>query len=104
MHRKCPNLTDVPFSVSTLEDEKVVCRVIRDWDSHYIARACPLVAATLLGPSAINAKTACRKAANPEEPRPMYLELLKLVLGVIGSYWQIGTSVLGEWFRRIPNV
>ncbi len=74
----------------------MVCRVIREWDPNYIARACPLVSATLLGPSALNAKTACQQAANPEESRPMYLEMLKLVLGVIGVFWQIGTSVSGK--------
>ena len=81
----------------------MVCRVIREWDPNYIVRACPLVSATLLGPSALNAKTACQQAANPEESRPMYLEMLKLVLGVIGAFWQIGTSVLGKKLQDLSQ-
>lgn len=82
--------------MSAAEDEKMICRVIREWDPNYIAQACPLAATTLLGPWALNAKAACELAANPDESRPMYLEMLKLVLGMIGAYWQIGASVLGE--------
>ncbi|OAL38582.1 hypothetical protein AYO20_02232 [Fonsecaea nubica] len=93
-NRKFPEHLDVSLETSALEDEKLVCRVIREWDPNYIARTCPLVTTTLLGPAAINAKTACELAAHPDESRPIYLEMLKLVLGAIGSFWQIGASVL----------
>ena len=83
-----------------MEDEKLISRIMREWDPNYIAQTCPLVVATLLGPSAINAKYACDLATNPEESRPLYLEMLKLVLGKIAAYWQIGASVLGK--HHIP--
>ncbi|KAJ9608844.1 hypothetical protein H2200_006615 [Cladophialophora chaetospira] len=93
-HRKFPEQLEVSLATSALEDERLVCRLIREWDPNYIARTCPLVSTTLLGPGAINAKTACELAAHPGDSRPMYLEMLKLVFGVIGTYWQIGASVL----------
>ncbi|OAP62024.1 hypothetical protein AYL99_04227 [Fonsecaea erecta] len=102
-HRKFPEHLDVSLETSALEDEKLVCRVIREWDPNFIPRTCPLVTTTLLGPAAMNAKTACELAANPDESRPIYLEMLKLVLGAIGSFWQIGASVLGPIVRITPD-
>ncbi|KIW99158.1 uncharacterized protein Z519_00821 [Cladophialophora bantiana CBS 173.52] len=95
-HRKFPEHLDVFLETSALEDEKLICHVIREWDPSSIAQTYPLVTTTLLGPGAINAKTACEFAASPDESRPIYLEMLKLVLGAIGSFWQIRASVLGE--------
>ena len=54
------------------------------------------MATTLLGPGAVNAKFACERAADPEHSRPLYLEMLKLVLGKIGAYWELGALILGE--------
>ncbi|EXJ76364.1 uncharacterized protein A1O5_00872 [Cladophialophora psammophila CBS 110553] len=102
-HRKFPEHLDVSLETSALEDEKLICRVIQAWDPDYIARTCPLVTTTLLGPGAINAKTACELAASPDESRPIYLEMLKLVLGAIGSFWQIGASVLGERSQNLTK-
>lgn len=94
--QKFPHLLDVPLETSAREDEKLISRLMRGWDPNYIAEACPLVATTVLGPSAVNAKFACELAADPENPRPMYLEMVKLVLGKIGTYWEIGALILDK--------
>jgi hypothetical protein len=44
----------------------------------------------------VNAKFACEMAADPENSRPMYLEMLKLVLDKIGAYWELGALILGK--------
>lgn len=94
--RKFPELLDVSLEASAVEDQKMISSVIGGWDPSYIAQACPLIATTLLGPWAINARAACEMAADSEDRRPLCLEMLKLVLGKIGTYWQIGASVLGK--------
>ena len=94
--KKFPELLEDTPESSAMEDQKQICGVIQAWVPDYIAESCPLVCATLLGPWGLNARVACKMAADVEESRPMYLEMLKLVLGRIATYWQIADSVLGR--------
>ena len=66
-----------------------VATIVRDWDPAYIALACPFIVATLIGPSAINI------ASIGNQPNTAnFLEMIKLILGRIGEFWELGFSVL----------
>jgi hypothetical protein len=80
--------------------EKLISRVMRNWEPKYIPLACPLICALLVGPSASNAIAACRMARDPERPRSIFLEMLKLVIGNIGAFWEIGSAMLGTFLTN----
>ncbi|KAH8802492.1 fungal-specific transcription factor domain-containing protein [Xylogone sp. PMI_703] len=82
-------------SRSNSENEKFVARVLREWNPDFIALACPLVAATLVGPGVANVLGAGNPTTRSNQhASSSYYEIVKLVLKRIGSYWEIGSSVL----------
>lgn len=82
---------------SATDAERLISRVVRNWEPKYMPLACPLICALLIGPSASIVGAACRMAKHPEHPRPVFLEMLKLVVGKIGDFWEIGSSMLGKY-------
>ena len=101
-HSALTPTSEIPTRPSTEEDEKFVSRVIREWDPGYISLACPLVAATLVGPSAANVRAACDQATGRgQDGTSRYLEMFKLILARIGEYWEIGPSVLSTYISYL---
>jgi hypothetical protein len=85
-----PDGSPVPEDPSkTQQHRQLIFRAINSWDPEYIAFACPLVSCTLIGPFGVNVD-----AAMAHERSTIYLDMLKLVLERIGTYWDIGSAAL----------
>jgi hypothetical protein len=75
-----------------------ISRIIRNWPAEYVPFARPFVVCTLLG-------SVCRDLhkRNREQLSPLLLlvELIKLVLKRIGTYWGVAHGSLGR-SRALP--
>ncbi len=96
LQQRSSRQSENPESATPSEDcpkaqrsRQLIFRVINAWDPEYIALACPLVSCTLIGPYGINVL-----AALAHERSTIYLDMLKLVLERIGTYWDIGSAAL----------
>jgi hypothetical protein len=65
------------------------------WSPEFIAYACPFIACTIIAPALDNVRAACGSNVDKHN---IHLDLLKLVLKRIGTFWDIGTAALSKWF------
>jgi hypothetical protein len=77
---------------NTLDHRQLIFRAISSWDPEYIALACPLVSCTIIGPYGVNVE-----AALAHDRSSIYLDMIKLVLERIGTYWDIGSGALSMY-------
>lgn len=90
--RQPDNMTSTPVSNNTSkthQNRQLIFRAISNWDFDFIPFACPLVSCTLIGPYGVNVS-----AALAHERSTIYLDMLKLVIERIGTFWDIGSAAL----------
>jgi hypothetical protein len=72
---------------------------VRLWNPAYVALHTPFIACLVIGPAAINLRTAIEIKKDPDTHRQftgLELELLFLALQKVGRYWKFGSILRGK--------